>query len=608
MDDPAFMLLQLQENLQFMRTQFGAHVLSCVTYDSDGQPYWTYVLLTYDNYGNVQEYHEPFEGRAEWTNQPLKALKQLHWRVAGFVTKRLVHDCRPRLRTLAQQRYDEEVEDHSSRADNYPYQVRGGSQLGASSSSSSRFASQRFVSDPPSYRTHDPNRVRPAPPSHETLSSGTRTELRMRQALEHGRTIQSQQLGPAHFPQPSPALGSDSWSSRDTNSQVYRYASVERSSNNGSNIQENDTLPQSARVQSPRTQSGTTGEGVRSSASGMTNSARQTSHVDPSANSLQQEVQPYYGARSNLSGIRTQANDATGTSRPRPSRSARNASPTPPWMSNMRNLRISSNANPRPPVSTSALPEPLRSHPPHTRPSFTVTMDQDTLTDFEAFRRRSNSQQRPNIDTLTRIEQEAAEFLHQDTAAVSVEENALASLAAQLGIRLPENRGHSSPASDETVTAYDTPRRRSRRMIQRRYDGGGESEEPLPPPAPSPPLNSYYPSNLPSYPPTIVTSRSEASMQRASSTRNDRVSSSNNASTGRNVSFREGSVASVVRGHSTHDDDHVVFSSSSDEEASDKGDGRRETPTLNTRARNTLKAMRRNVSDTISGKRFTSMP
>ncbi|KAG9518049.1 hypothetical protein KCV07_g5799, partial [Aureobasidium melanogenum] len=97
MDDPAFMLLQLQENLQFLRTQFGAHVLSCVTHDSDGQPYWTYVLLTYDNYGNVQEYHEPCEGRAEWTNRPLEALKQLHLRVAGFVTKRLVHDCYPHL-------------------------------------------------------------------------------------------------------------------------------------------------------------------------------------------------------------------------------------------------------------------------------------------------------------------------------------------------------------------------------------------------------------------------------------------------------------------------------------------------------------------------------
>lgn len=570
MDDPAFMLLQLQENLQFMRTQFGAHVLSCVTHDSDGQPYWTYVLLTYDNYGNVQEYHEPFEGRAEWTNRPLEALKQLHWRVADFVTKRLVHDCYPHLRTLAQQRYDEEVEEHSSRADNYIDQVHRGT-----SSSTSRFASQRFVSDPPSYQTHDPNTVRPARPSHETLSSGTRTEPRMRQVLEHGRTIQPQQLGPAHFPRPSPALGSESWSSRDTNSQVYRYASVERSENNGTNVQDTDALPQSARVQLPQTQFQHPGEGVRSSASENTNPARQLAHVNPSTISLQQEAQPYYGARSNLSGIRTQPDNAVEASRAaraQPSRSARNASPTPPWMSNMRNLRISPNAIPRPPVTTSALPEPLRSHPPQSRPSFTVTMDQETMTEFDEFRRRSVPQQRPNIDTLSRIEQEAAEFLNQDTNAVSFEGNALASLAAQLGIRLPESRRLSSPASDETVTPYDASRCRSRRMTQRRYDGCREIEGPLPPPAPSPPLNSYYPANVPVYPPTLATSRSEAEIQRTYST-NNRACSSNNASMGRNVSFGEGSDASVVRRPFTHNDDHLVLSSSDEEESGDGGRG-----------------------------------
>ncbi|KAH0345840.1 hypothetical protein KCU83_g7610, partial [Aureobasidium melanogenum] len=553
MDDPAFMLLQLHENLQFMRTQFGAHVLSCVTHDSDGQPYWTYVLLTYDNYGNVQEYHEPFEGRAEWTNQPLEALKQLHLRVAGFVTKRLVHDCYPHLRTLAQQRYDEEVEDHSSRAGNYIDQVRRDWQPGASSSSS-RFTSERLVSDPPSYRTHDLN---PARPSHEMLSSGTRTELRRRQELEHGRTIQPQQLGPAHFPQPSPALGSETWSYREANTQVYPSASVERSAEDGSTFHGNDALPQSARVRLPQTQVRSAGEGVRSSASETTNPARQTSHVNPSTLPLRQEAQPYFGTRSNLSGIHTQADTATGgsrASRAQLSRSARAATPTPPWISNMRDLRVSSSSNARPLVSTSALPEPLRSHPPQSRTSFAVVMDQDTMTEFDEFRRRSHTQQHRNFDTLSRIEQEAAKFLLQDAAAVTIEENALASLAAQLGIRLPESALSSSPASDETVTAYDRPQRR-RRMTQRCYRGS-ESEDPLPPPAPSPPLNTYYPSNIPVYPPTIVTARSEASMQRALSTagaRNNRVSSSN-ACMGGNVSFGQGSVASVVRRVPSHDD------------------------------------------------------
>ncbi|KAH0023756.1 hypothetical protein KCU78_g5315, partial [Aureobasidium melanogenum] len=627
MDDPAFMLLQLQENLLFMRTQFGAHVLSCVTYDSDSQPYWTYVLLTYDNYGNVQEYHEPFEGRAEWTNRPLEALKQLHLRVAGFVTKRLVHDCYPHLRTLAQQRFDEEVEDHSSRADNYLNQVRRDSQPGASSSTS-RFTSERLVSDPPSYRTHDLN---PARPSHETLSSGTRTELRKRQEFEHGRTIQPQRLGPAHFPQPSSALGSETRSARDANTQVYSSASVELLANHGANLQENDALPQSARVRLPQTQVRSAGEGVR--ASETTDPARQTSHVNPSTLALHQEAQPYSGARSNLSGIRTQTDNAIGGSRAaraQLSRSARDVSPTPPWISNMRELRVPSSTNARAPLSTSDLPELLRSHPSQSRTSFAVMMDQDTLTEFDEFRRRSHTQQQGNLDTLSRIEQEAAEFLHQDTAAVSIEENALASLAAQLGIRLPESALSSSPASDETVTAYGRPQRR-RRMTQRCYGGSG-IEDPLPPPAPSPPLNTYYPTNIPVYPPTRATARSEPPTQRVPSTNNNNRVSSSNASMGRNVSFGQGSMASVVRRAPPMYDDHIDFSSSNEEEPSGKGDGGRggryssssqlqqskgeqvqqtvPPPTsFPTRARNTLKAMRRKVSDIISsGKRFTSMP
>jgi hypothetical protein len=195
-------------------------------------------------------------------------------------------------------------------------------------------------------------------------------------------------------------------------------------------------------------------------------------------------------------------------------------------------------------------------------------MDQDTLTEFDEFRRRSYTQQHGNLDTLSRIEQEAAEFLHQDAAAVSIEENALASLAAQLGIRLPQSALSSSPASDETVTAYERPQRR-RIMTQRRYRGS-EMADLLPPAAPSPPPNTYYPANIPVYPPTLVTARSEPSMQRAS----DRVSSGN-ASMGRNVSFGQGSLASVVRRVPSHDDDHVDFSSSDEEKSSDNGNGRR---------------------------------
>lgn len=651
MDDPAFMLLQLQENLQFMRTQFGAHVLSCVTHDSDGEPYWTYVLLTYDNHGNVQEYHDPCEGRAEWTNQPLEALKQLHLRVAGFVTKRLVHDCYPRLRTLAQQRYDDEVEHDSSGADNYPNQAHR-SQPGASSSSriTSELLNER-ASDPPSYQTQDS--MNTARPSHKTLSSGTRTEFRKRQQFEDGRTIQPQQLGPAHLPQPSPALGSETWGSMDTNSQVYRYGTLNSSGNNSSISQEDYAPAQSARSGSTQTRFRTAEPNVNSSAF-ETKPARQT-NVNPSILPLYGEAHPHSGARSNLSGIPTQADKAMRSSRSQLSRSAMDTNLTPPWISNM---RMPSNSNVRPPANTSGLPQPLGSHPPPSSNSIMIMMDPETLTEFEEFRRRSGTQQHRELNTLDRIEQEAAEYLNQDTAAPPIDEKTLSSLAARLrdyGIKSPESDSPASPASDETVTAYN-PAYRRRRVTQRRYNSN-QTEGPLPPPAPSPPQNTYYPSNVPVYPPSIVTARSEASMQRAPSivsARNNRVPSTN-ASTGRNVSFGEGSVVRQVP-------QPTPIELNSDEEGSpNNGDGGRGTRypsaqrqqstgeqvrfdqsplsyhpltpipcsywkkskltrtnlqqvqprgprTFNARARNTIKAVRRTVSDTISGRRFASMP
>lgn len=569
MDDPAFMLLQLQENLQFMRTQFGAHVLSCVTHDSAGERYWTYVLLTYDNHGNVQEYHEPFEGRAEWTNQPLEALKQLHLRVSGIVTSRLVHDCHPHLRTLAQQRDDEEVEHNSSSAADYPNKAL---------LSTLRFTSERLTSDPPSYQTQDqyPQYQRPARPSHETLSSGTRTGLRKMQGFEQGRTIQPHQIGPAQFPQPSPALGPEIWSSRDTNLQVFRHATVESSANDGSNSREDETLPQPDRVRSTQTQSRSAGPNVRSSAFEMTNSARQT-HVAASTLSLHPEAQPHFVIRSTRSSIPTQADNASGASRSGLPRSATNANLTPPWLSNRRGLHVLPSSNIRPPVTTSPVPEPLRSHPPpSSRDPIMIMMDQDTLTEFEEFKRRSNTQQPRNNDTLARIEQEAAEYLNQDAATALMVDDTFTSLAARLrnhGVRSPESDLPSSPTSDETVTAFNPPHHR-RRMTQTRYRGN-QTEDPLPPAAPSPPLNTYYPPNVPVYPPSLLTSRPEASLQqRAPNTRDHKVSS-NNASTSRNVSFgREGSVASVVRKGPMEAHINISSSSEKDELSGERSGGK----------------------------------
>ncbi|KAK6005386.1 hypothetical protein QM012_007028 [Aureobasidium pullulans] len=559
MDDPAFMLLQLQENLQFMRTQFGAHVLSCVTHDSNGEPYWTYVILTYDNHGNVQEYHEPFEGRAEWTNRPLEALKQLHLRVAGSVTRRLVHDCYPRLRTLAQQRYDEEVEHGSSGADNYPNQAHRDSRPQASSSS--RFTSERLrepISDPSSYQTHD--HLNPARPSYDTLSSGTRDELRKRQGLEYGRAIQPHQFGPAHFLQPFPALGSETWSSRDTNSQIYPFASFKSSANDDSSFQEEAALAQADRIRSAQTHFHTAGKGVRSFASKTTKPARQTSHINASTLPSHQEIQSYIGTRSDLSGTSTQADNVI-KARSQLSRSITNADSTPPWISNMHDPRMPSSSYAHPPASTSALPQPLRSHSPASRDPFMIMMDRLTLTEFEEFNRRSDTRERRDSDTLARIEQEAAEYLNPNPAASSLEENTLASLAACLGIhgfRSSKSTSPTSPASDETIIAYNPPHRQ-RRMTQKRYNSN-QTEEPLPPAAQSPPQNTYYPSNIPVYPPTLVTSCSEAPMQRVFSS---------NANMNRNVSSGEGSVASIVR--KARMETHIGFSSSSEEELFQSG-------------------------------------
>ncbi|CAD0084061.1 unnamed protein product [Aureobasidium vineae] len=263
--------------------RIGAHVLSCVTHDQNGKPYWTRVLLTYDNYGNVQEYHEPFDGRAEWSDHPLEALNQLHLRVAGFVTKRLTHDCYPRLRTLAQQRYDEEVEHGSPSTSIHHTEERHGPRPATSSSASqppSEYLKSQ-LSEPQSYQTQESTQARRSRISDETLSSGTRNELRKTQGLEHERTVNPQKLGPAHFPQPSPALGAEAWSSEDTNP----HTKSPRTSKDPVNLdpllfREDEALAQLDRIHSTRRHFPNAGLAVKSSVPEKTKPTHQTSHVN----------------------------------------------------------------------------------------------------------------------------------------------------------------------------------------------------------------------------------------------------------------------------------------------------------------------------------------
>lgn len=117
MDDPAFMLLQLQENLRFIYPD--ARLLSCLVSDENDEPYWTYVVLVYDHRGRVKYYVDPEDSsRAKWTNQPLEALRDMHLNTAAQVTDILVeHEHHP-LRPLEQQRRDEAAERSLLRASN----------------------------------------------------------------------------------------------------------------------------------------------------------------------------------------------------------------------------------------------------------------------------------------------------------------------------------------------------------------------------------------------------------------------------------------------------------------------------------------------------------
>jgi hypothetical protein len=573
MDDPPFMLLQLQENLRFLRTQSGAYVLSCVTHNQAGEPYWTYVLLTYDNHGNVQEYHEPFEGRAKWTNQPLQALRQMHLRVAGLVTNRLTRGSQPRLRTLAEQRHDEAVENCIPDTDNNLNGTHHGSQLMAPSSTS-RPSSEHLksqISAPPSYQTQemDPSRLHRT--SHlsdcDTLDSIDRvssTRLHKMKAFEYRQTTQPQNSDSAQHSQPSPALNTEEWSSGGTTSRAVSTAS----SNHGfgtdgpSLQQQTSATAQRGRLRFEQTQHRPTGLGIPPLILEKTTPDCQISPIDVSSASSYQTQHFRIGA--DLPEDRVQP--PVQSSRSQLSRSV-NAKDIPQGLTGTRALRIS-NANDEALYQRSVannLPQPLSSHPPYPGDPIYIAISPETWalrhTNPEEFRRRLDTNPHAQEELRTRdhiayIEYEAAEFLNKDSEPI-VDDQTLVSLATRIrdhGIMSPGSTLPGSPASDETVTPGYPPYRR-RRVTQTRCINN-EIGDPLPPPASSPPSNPHCPSNLPVYPPTLVDSHSEISTQRqvSNSRGTDSVThanlsnqiSSSSESMRRNAPFG-GSVSSLLR-------------------------------------------------------------
>ncbi|KAI5202442.1 hypothetical protein AUEXF2481DRAFT_564066 [Aureobasidium subglaciale EXF-2481] len=618
MDDPAFMLLQLQENLRFMRSQFGAHVLSCITYD-DGEPYWTYVLVTYDNYGNIQEYHEPFEGRAEWTNQPLEALKQIHHRVAGFVTNRLTHDCFPPLRTLSRQRYDEEVETPASGPDFYA----DVSNQDPQSPETSQFL-QGF-GETPYYQTQ---RLRPAhfPQPSPLLGSEiwpstnhatSRSEHIKKQRKEDEQVDKSRKLGPAHFPQPSPALGSETWSftheaqqrksarpAHDVTDYVFGMDGLSLRKQPLTASQRDRDL---GRRIEPQDQSQTTKSVINTAASG---------HKMPSIGDNQQKQ-----LRSRNHAIPSKHRESVQTSQHQLSSHSKYQD-APPWtqISQGRSTLPKSNNNQSTHIQT--LPQPLSSHPPLENLPVQIMVDKETYdisqTDPAEFRRRLSLAQlalkeKPNrdLDPLTRAELEAQDFFREDehNSKRSVADT-LASLEEALRFQTESNRSRShtapdlstlpldlrSPASDQTITPVDMFGRRHRPFTNA-YSKGD-----IPPSAPSSPSTSR-PTYYPAYPPTLATSRSEATIRRNLSNSNDtmrRNISNSNDDMRRNTSGSNETIHSIA----PFNDEEASLGAAHVSE--DQGEHERDSLTLNDRARNAVRAVGRKVSDTMASRRLGS--
>lgn len=392
----------------------------------------------------------------------------------------------------------------------------------------------------------------------DTLDSIDRVssaKLRKMQNFEDAQSGQPQAWGPAHLSQSSPTaswfLKSRLGSTTSANSQTDRGFDRDRPSIQPS-IAERD------RLRSTRTQSRTTGLGVPPSIPEKTKPESQTFPINalssPQYSRVQSQQLRSSEDASNTSPAGKAVQSPGQSSRSQLSRSV-NATDLPQGIHGVRTLRsITSNDDIYQHPNTTALPQPLSSHPPFSDDSLFVKIPKQTWdlrnTDPQEFRRRvdayEHGQKLRTRAPITRVEFEAVKFLNEDTEPL-IDDEAFVSLATRIRDYGVASAGSipGSPASDETVTPYDPYRRR---VTQTRWIDN-ETGDPLPPAAPSPPPDAEYRSDLPVYPPTLVSSGSEVVMQRdASNSRHTRVNqiSSGNESV-RRITPLDGSATSLSR-------------------------------------------------------------
>ncbi|THX84012.1 hypothetical protein D6D05_03360 [Aureobasidium pullulans] len=595
MDDPTFMLLQLQQNVQFLRTH-DARLLTCLTYDENNEPYWTYAIVTYDKYGNVEDYHDPHGGLAEWSKDPLEILKKLHCKVAGFVANRLIHDCRPRLRTLTQQRADE-----------------------------------------------------------TSIKSNPSSDDSNAQTFTDAEPYQPQKLGPAHFPQPSPMLGSETWSSdsimsraEPVNKQRNADTKSHRPQKLGSTNKQQEhafgtdrpSIQQQIQATSQRGQSvrsavnqsyDSLGDGEMSMYSQARATAqrdkfrstkskfhREDSGLNSSAFQHTEESQIPFA---NTASIPHRGADQQQKSRARhyllDDNAARReivtheAEALSPWIRNNYNDPVASTVNTK---NQSILPEPLTSHPPRGQP-ISIMIDRETFnmqqTNPVEFAHRVNlaslamaGQAHRDREPIARSKYEGQEYLNDESRQVVSEMEKHDDLDSFFNVftqaRDADRRTASqtplihfpgSPRSDKTVTPFHTFMNegsisRRRRSTPTRFDQ--EITDLVPPAAPFPPSTSWYTSRDPSYPPyppTLSTSRSEAAMPRNVSASSEAIRRNFSASN------------ETMRRSTPTDNDEMPLGARHPSQAQQSHEGEP-----------IFRVVGRKVSETLSGRRLSSVP
>lgn len=100
MDDPAFLWLQIKENVRLIRPY--ARVVSCLDYDTTnvsqqhpaGKPYYSYAVVDYDSEGYVRIW---YDAEGDWFDDPLQGLRELYLSTCQFSGSELVRQGYPSL-------------------------------------------------------------------------------------------------------------------------------------------------------------------------------------------------------------------------------------------------------------------------------------------------------------------------------------------------------------------------------------------------------------------------------------------------------------------------------------------------------------------------------